>query len=180
LRGLAVLLMVLDHSLVAGGHPGSLLRWTVTRAALPLFCVVAGALMPARFRRPGRRWVAVCTSAVVASVIGPAIGIRQPDVLVLFAVLLPAAPWLWDRWRVTAACVAVIQPVIWPMGWGGYEPGTVLALLFVGAWLGPVQLLERVGRVQVLERGPLPAIGRAPLRWYVGHLSVLCLVLWVF
>lgn len=166
LRGLAVLLMVLDHGLVAAGVAGHPLRQTVTRASLPLFCVVAGALLPTtpRWARLG----AVAAAGLVATVLGGPIGIGQPDVLLILVAVLAAAPFLVFRggWAV-ALGLAVIQPVTWPVPWSGYQPGTVLALVLLGVMVGR-PALERLP-----WRPVLAAVGRAPLRWYLGHLAVL-------
>lgn len=173
LRGLAVLLMVADHvALVAGA--GGAWRLTVTRAALPLFCVVAGSL--ARPGRPGRRLGVVAAAGLAATVLGAPLGIGQPDVLFLLAGVLVLVRWVGPRpggpaWA-AVACLGVIQATTWPMAWTGYEVGTVLALVLVG------QVVARRDLDQLGCRLPavLAPVGRAPLWWYVGHLWVLLVV----
>jgi hypothetical protein len=151
---------------VVAGDGRSIVRLTITRASLPLFCLVAGALM-----RPTPRWrrlAGVAAAGVVATVFGAPIGIGQPDVLLLLAGVLLVAPVLVYRggWAV-AGVVGVLQPVTWPVPWTGYQPGTVLVLVLLGAMVGR-DALERWPSVRVLE-----LVGRHPLAWYVAHLALL-------
>lgn len=160
-----MLLMVLDHALAWAGVAGGLGRLSITRASLPLFCVVAGALV-----RPegSRRLRQVGVAGVVATGLGVPIGIGQPDVLLLLFAALAIAPVLIFRggWAVGMAA-AVIQPVTWSVPWTGYQPGTVLALVLLGAMVGR-EALDRAPAV-----GLLAWVGRHPLAWYLGHLFVL-------
>jgi hypothetical protein len=162
--------MVLDHALIVFGE-GWLsqgVRMTLTRAALPLFCVVAGSLATVFVGR--MRFGTLAAWSVVAAVMGVLLGIAQPDILLLLALGLSVMPLRGEVtwWPVFA--LAILQPVTWPLPWAGYQFGTVLALLMVG------RLIER-GELDALGRW-LPAwigwIGRHPLWWYLGHLAVLC------
>lgn len=81
LRGLAVLLMVADHVLVAV-DPSSLARFTITRLSLPLFCLVAGSLA-VRARR--RRLLPVAVAGVVVLPLEWAAGLGVPGPLLLVA-----------------------------------------------------------------------------------------------
>lgn len=170
LRGLAVVLMVLDHVLliVVGGGLALVLRLSVTRLSLPLFCVVAGALVVDRPR--WRRLGAVVLAGYVAMVIGYPLGIGQPDVLVVLAVALAVAPLVVRvGWALPGLCWCLLQATTWPFPWRGYQPGVVLGLVLVGHLAGR----ERLGRIgdrlpEVFER-----VGRRPLAWYLGHLLVL-------
>lgn len=190
LRGLAIVLMVADHVLVnvwrwapAAAPWATLLRITATRAALPLFCVVMGALLLDR-RPSDRRMVEVAALGAVMTLWCGVTGVlpASPDVLVVLAMVLVAWP-LVERWPVTVACVAVLQPMTWHVPWSGYQPGVVLGLVLVG-WL--VQSLYGGG----VAGAWLPAVrwvpawvewlGRHPLGAYAGHLVVLGLVVAVW
>lgn len=167
-RGLAVVLMVLDHTLVAAGVGSGPGRLTITRAALPLFLLTAGSLSVGRpsVRRAGQ----IGAAAVAATALGLVVGIGQPDILWLILgalALMPVGPWL--------AAGAAIQATTWPMGWSGYEPGVVLVLVVLGQHYG-ARPLDQLGR-----RLPeyLEAVGRRPLAWYLGHLAVLALAVTV-
>lgn len=179
LRGLAVVTMVIDHlALLAGG--ADLVRLTVGRVALPAFCLVAGALVRPLDGRRAWRLGTVFGAGVVATALGAPLGIGQPDVLLVLAVVLAGAggllAWAWRRCSstplVVAGALAVLQPVTWPIPWTGYQPGTVLALVLIGRQLGRGPL-ERWGRALP---APLGGLGRYPLTAYVGHLAVLAVL----
>jgi hypothetical protein len=165
-RGLAIALMVLDHVLVVIDGP-ALVRLTVTRAALPLFALLIGALW-----RPGLRWrhVELIAAAVAASVLGPLAGLTAtPDVLVVIAVALLLMP-LAVRAPIPVLAASIIAPVTWPEAHTGYSVAVVLALILTGYLL---RWKIRDG----VEHTSLPAwlavVGRYPLTWYLGHLTVL-------
>jgi uncharacterized membrane protein len=163
-RGLAIVLMVLDHALLAAGHHGGPVRLTVTRLALPLFGLTAGALW-----KPGRarRYLEVAGAAIIATGLGLVVGIGQPDILWLLLVamlVMPAGPAL--------AAAGAIQATTWPLRTSGYEPGVVLVLVVLGHLYGSAPL-DRLG-----QRLPhrLEGIGRHPLGWYLGHLALLAVL----
>lgn len=164
LRGLAILLMVLDHVLVFSGSENHVLRHTITRAALPLFCLVAGVLCSKvnRGRLLDLVWIG-CWSSVLNIVAG------QPDVTLLFALGFALYSY-WSSPVFLAICI--LQPVTWPLPWSGYQPGTVLALLAVGRGLVAVGYLNRLGAM-------LPQFfrlfGQWPLAIYGGHLTILAI-----
>jgi hypothetical protein len=65
-------------------------------------------------------------------------------------------------------CLALLGNGILVAG-NGYPPAALLGLMALGAILGPVELWHLFDRLPALfER-----IGRAPIRWYVGHLAAL-------
>lgn len=186
LRGLAVLLMVLDHGLAFTGWLvgseafGWPLRLTVTRAALPLFMFCAGYVRRDRDRSSWRSWGALLLAAVVSEALVqrmPYMG--QVDVLVVIACALVAWPVArrWP-WLSIAGCLVVVS--MFPRVWDGYHPAHVLALMVLGPWalcFGRGDLpLRRLG-----ERLPawLTWPGRHALGLYVGHLAGLCGVGWV-
>lgn len=169
LRGLGILLMVVDHILVAFGPDQ--LRLGATRASLPIMCAVAGALCGRAIRL--RRTAAVVAAGVVAMVLGRVVGVGQPDVLLLLAGALASVAWVrgtghtWLLWAL--ASFAVIQPTTWPVEWSGYQPGTVVALVILGVWAGS----NYVDGWGLAWPSWLAVVGRRPLAWYVGHLAVL-------
>lgn len=167
IRGLAVVLMVVDHALVAFPVAGSVLvRSTATRAALPLFCLVAGAL--ARRLTP-ERTAKLAAAGLVAGYVGGPFGIGQPDVVLLLLAALAGVHVCRNNYaaQLVLLVVAVIQPVTWPAPWTGYQPGVVIALVAIGTY---GDTLDDAGR----RLPPLLArVGRYPLSIYLGHLIVL-------
>lgn len=166
LRGLAVVLMILDHGLVVAA-PGHWLRSTLTRLSLPLFLLVAGALF-----RPGwrTRYLDVLSAGVAATFIGAPLGIGQPDILLLIlggCLILNVA----GRLRVHDLVVVTFGLLAARQGW--LEVGTGYGVFEVAGWLA----LGRLGAFELrafdLHDRALAAVGRRPLAWYVGHLVAL-------
>lgn len=169
LRGLAILLMVMDHAALVYGAPWGV-REVVTRLAVPLFMLTAGYLW-----RPGlrRRHLETALAAVVATPLLSTIGGAEFGILVVFLLVLPLVP-VAVRWPLPVLALCLLQLSTWQIPWYGYQPGFVLGLLVVGqlAWLW--------GRDrEFLRAGELCAafafLGRWPLTLYVGHLAVLAI-----
>jgi len=177
-RGLAIVLMVLDHSLVLVQHhsptvlaPVYALRMTVTRASLPLFALCSGVLL---HRGPsGRRLLQIASVAAVvnAGLVAVPIGIRPPEILAVWTLVVVCCAGLVRRSPVLAVVLGALQVSVWPIGWHGYQPGLVLLLLAAGFMAGR----PCVGWADALPAW-LGAVGSRPLAWYVGHLAVLVFV----
>jgi uncharacterized membrane protein len=179
MRGAAALLMVADHGLVAASV-GGWWRLGPTRAALPLFCLVAGALGGGSWARRSRRVVQMgVAGVVVTATAGLVLGTGAPDVLLVLAfgvVVLEGLRQVGSAGlTVAVVALAAIQPVTWRFG-TGYQVGTVLVLLWLGGLPGVRDELEVAGR-------RLPAwiglAGRRPLTVYVVHLVALAVVVGV-
>lgn len=163
-RGLAVLLMILDHVLAVAA-PGHLLRFTVTRLSLPLFiaCVVA---VPHR-TRSGLSLRLLCGMGLEL-VLNPIIGLAIPGPVFLLGMLgLAVGPWLASP---IPAALGLIQALYLPLPdvWTGYQPGLVLVWAFIGLYAAD-ELEQWAPRFP----GWLATIGRRPLAWYTAHLVLL-------
>lgn len=177
LRGLAILLMVLDHLAVFGFFGSSApvvgMRLTITRLALPIFMMVAGSLWAVR--GPGPNWYRLANCVVgglVAFVCWSSIGLPHVDILIVFAaVALYAAVIV--RWPVVCLVAGILQTINLPVMSPGYELGYVAAWLALGVLVGDRPSWRSLG-------DSLPAwlasIGRRPLLWYTSHLVVLAVV----
>ena len=169
LRGAAVGLMVLDHALLVIGGP-HVVRLTITRLALPLFMIVAGYLLGQRGgQRPSsRRVLAVGACGVATTTMFHLMGLPTPDVLLTFVAVLMVYPLL-SRWPLQLATLGLLQAVNIPIPWTGYQPGYLLL------WVGLGVLTFRAGIALPTLRLPswVAAVGRQPLRWYVGNLAAL-------
>lgn len=180
-RGAAVVLMIVDHVLAlvcelttwpTNAGPW-FARMTITRAALPLFMLLAGALLADR-RPSGKRLGQVVAAAVCAQLLV----LRLPFMATVN--ILPVigwALWVWPRvrgWGVwgVAGCMVFVATLPWPLG---YHPGHVLGLMLLGTLLGRAPLERLGGCLQ-----PWAAVvGRRPLAWYLGHLAALWAVWWL-
>jgi|TARA_R110000737_G_scaffold130778_1_gene162774 uncharacterized membrane protein len=172
-RGLAIVLMVLDHALVAAGEHGHPLRYTATRAALPLFMLCA-----ANVWRPGlrpRRLAWMAAALAVELVTFPMIGLPLPGIMlgiIGVTLLLAAVPQIADlrySWALTVASFVAwvfvpMPPELWiiavTLGWW--------SLGNMAGWYG----------TPIPDRGPraLLTVGRHPIGFYIGHLAVLAAV----
>ena len=175
LRGLAVLLMFLDHGLLLwltldpGQDLRGDLRATVTRFSMPLFMVVSGFFLERTSRRRARM------IALVAAGLAPILWFTwpefsQPEILALW-VLGFSLRTVLERFPLETIVLGVLQILHLPVGWPGYEPGLVAVFLAVGVLARHrPESLERLGR-------PLPGwfawFGRRSLLLYCGHLLVI-------
>jgi len=183
LRGLAVVLMVIDHVVAVSnfGPVGELFgRYTATRAALPLFCLCSGLLFGFRNRVPSRRrYVAYALVGLLGSAVFSVVGLGAPDpVFALFLVLIFLEKI--GRWPVLFAVVGVVQSYTWKVGdwWAGYQPGVYVAFIALGvlasreAWSGGLE------KAADMPLRPFWAwCGRNVLLLYVAHL-ILLLCIW--
>lgn len=164
-RGLAIVLMVLDHILIFVSHD-NVLRFTLTRAAMPLFFVIGGNLI--------RKWPS--NRVFLIGIIGAALPafvpwIDSPDVLfwyALFYVPIYLArkhnllPWiiLVSLTLATNFYMLHLGNSFWPFG--------LLAIMALGAMM-PLDSFRWGNRLPKFLEWP----GRHPLSIYVGHLLAL-------
>ena len=168
LRGVALLLMVLDHCLAAIGDPWTLaLRYTLTRAALPLFMVVSGHLAQNRSLPSPKRLAQLVVAAAAALLLVARLPyMASVDVLAVYLVAL--VPWpLVRRWPLAAIGVALTLIGTFPMLWDGYHPGLLVALMALGAVI-PLEVITKCGGLLPTWLAPL---GRWPLTIYVLHIA---------
>lgn len=170
-RGVAIGLMVLDHTLAATGAP-AWTRLNITRLSMPLFFLVVGYL--ARDKAVNwRRWGKVAGAGLVVTVLFVYLGFPLPDILVIYAGVYLIQRWI-VRYPRTGITVGLIQIIAWPLAYGGYQPGAIAVMIGVG-------VLGQAGSVGWLVWQSMPgsrwwaAIGRRPLTWYVLHVAVLAM-----
>lgn len=167
-RGLAILAMMVDHlALFSGADSAFWLRLLPGRLAMPMFFVLAGHLAG---RRPGWRWVAVLAVGVMLPAAAP--WIDSPNVLVWWC-LGGLLVWACKFAGVPVYLLAVLGLGMAANGWGfsgasGYDGFALVGLMSVGSMI-PRSSFAWAGSLPVW----VAVIGRAPLRWYVGHVLVL-------
>lgn len=169
LRGLAVVLMVVDHVAKTLPDNPEWLTLTVTRLSLPLFMVTLGVLLAGRSHpiQP-ERFLQLGVAGVVTSFVFSALGRGTPDVLLVIALTVP----LWDsckRWPEVVACLGVVQFAALPIPWTGYQPGLLVTLICLGV------LASRERWSALGDRLPswVAGVGRWPLTIYVVHVLAL-------
>ncbi len=173
------MVMIIDHSLGFAQSTELVEPWmhvvrlSFPRLALPAFMVCSGMLLAGRSMTI-RRWTEVLIAALIVNAGALLAGMTDfvPDILVLWClVMVFGAPI--RRYPATAVVLGLLQSMYWRVPIGGYQPGLVLAFVALGMLIarsGDRELLEPLG-----SRLPdwVASIGRRPLSWYVGHLSLL-------
>lgn len=184
LRGVAVLLMVVDHAasaapllfpaLVPAAAHGWLwwLRRTLTRFSMPLFMLVSGALLARAAPSPRRRaQVAALAVAVQVLLAGWWPQFARPEILVVWSLVMTAAEVL-RRFPFEMVVLGVLQQVCLPVGWYGYQPGLVTAFVALGVLWAQLPQQTVFDRAVSLPRW-VAATGRRPLLVYATHLLAL-------
>lgn len=164
-RGLAILLMVLDHvlELTNTGYP---IRVTVTRASMPLFFIVSGFLA----RKPNMRTAQIGILGFFLPVVIP--WIDSPNVLCWYALGVSVC-YFARRYHFTYLVIAFTLTLganNW-LGYSGgnsYNPFGLIALMALGQILtaDSFNVFRRLPRLTEL-------VGKYPLRVYLGHLLIL-------
>lgn len=145
-RWVAIVLMVIDHSLVflAPESPAAtLLRTTVTRCAEPLFVfVMAWLIFERRQGIKWKRWLQiVALSGITSAILSVKLGYAVADVLVSIAIVSPCLHW-WSRMphrgTLTLTYLSAALAVI-PLQFGSvafdYSPFLLLYQVGVASWL---------------------------------------------
>lgn len=172
MRGLAILLMLLDHAAYVAG-PAEV-RMTVGRLAMPLFFVLAGAFAT----RLTDRQLLAGVIGLPLTAIAPWAG--EPNILVQYALCAVVLVAL-QRVRVPLWVVVVLPLVFAANHWlwtpaGGYEMAALLGLMALGRLAGVGWAVRFGGWLP----GWLAVIGARPLTWYVGNvLAVTVVLLWL-
>lgn len=171
MRGLALLLMMVDHLALVYGAPWGV-RELLTRLAMPLFMLVAGFLW-----RPGWRWrhLEVFFAAVLATPYLWYIGGETVGILFVYLWALLCMPAV-QRFPLLVLAVAIIQPITWPLAINLYQPGVVLALLALGYLARQHGFGRELVQIGSVLPSSLTVLGRWPLLIYVAHLYVFALL----
>ena len=183
MRGLAIVVMIVDHILSAlesTGMSNALVeysRLSVTRFSMPLFMIASGivwGLYGLRFKR----WLQVLAWAIALNAMTRLLwpDFNFPEILLVWAAL--AIFWrLIIRFPIITMIVAYTQMTYWQIPWQGFQPGELAIFLGAGVLLSkfPLDWLWRERRVGKLIE-PLALVGRYPLTIYGGHLALLALI----
>ena len=161
IRGLAIALMILDHSLFAIESIGmannivEYSRLSITRFSMPLFILSILVNVTIRVLWPD---------------------FNNPEILFVWT-LLAIGYRLIVRFPITVMIIGYTQFVFWPVSWGGYQPGELAIFLGVGVLIARAPL-DRTWKQIRFEKllSTLAFLGRYPLSIYSGHLISLSLI----
>ena len=168
LRGLAIILMILDHVVFVTNGP-FVIRETITRAAMPIFFLVSGHLV----KQVSFRLVTIGTIGIALPTV--VTFLDNPNVLVWYALFAPVIVVLKLRPNYLPVALGIILSLAANNHIGivanSYPPMFLLALMILGA------IIPRK-RFVTFERLPnvFTFIGKFPLTIYVvsgGILQVL-------
>lgn len=183
MRGLAILIMIIDHALSAlesTGMSNALVeysRLTFTRFSMPLFMIASGAIW-GRYGLRFTRWVQVVVWAVLINAMTRLLwpDFNFPEILLVWSAI--AICWrLVVRFPIIIMIIGYTQTTYWQISWQGFQPGELAIFLGAGVLLAraPLDGLWRERRTAKLLE-PLSFIGRYPLMIYGGHLALLALI----
>ena len=186
MRGLAIVIMIIDHllaSLESLGIESNFVeysRLSATRFSMPLFMIASGIawrLYGLRFTR----WTQVVVWALVINLLTRALwpDFNFPEILAIWAAL--AIAWkLFTRFPIITIIIGYTQATYWQIPWQGFQPGELAIFLGIGALLSRSSLdsLWREPRTSKLVK-PLSVVGRYPLTIYGSHLIVITLIVGV-
>lgn len=183
IRGLAIALMVLDHSLFAIESIGvannvvEYSRLSITRFSMPLFMIASGMIWVLYGLRI-KRWIQVFILSILINI---AIKVLWPDFNnpeILFVWTIIAIGYrLIVRFPITVMIVGYTQFIFWPVPWSGYQPGELAIFLGVGVLIARAPLDKTWKRIRFEKLlSKLAFLGRYPLSIYSSHLIFISLI----
>ncbi|NDA79915.1 MAG: DUF1624 domain-containing protein [Actinobacteria bacterium] len=186
MRGAAIILMVIDHSLAALESTGlfniivEYSRLTITRVSMPLFMIASGIVWTLYGLRL-RRWFQVLLLAAALNAMTRVLwpDFNFPEILLVWAML--ALFWkLIRRFPVLTLIIGFIQNTYWQVYWQAYQPGELAIFLAVGVLVAraPLEQLSNLRQVSK-ARGIINAcakVGQYPLTIYGTHLAILAVL----
>ena len=183
IRGLAIALMILDHSLFAIESIGmannivEYSRLSITRFSMTLFMIASGIIWILYGLRI-KRWIQVFILSIIVNVTIRVLwpDFNNPEILFVWT-LLAIGYRLIVRFPITVMIIGYTQFVFWPVSWGGYQPGELAIFLGVGVLIARAPL-DRTWKQIRFEKllSTLAFLGRYPLSIYSGHLISLSLI----
>ena len=183
IRGLAIALMILDHSLFAVesiGVANNVLeysRLSITRFSMPLFMIASGFIWALDGLRI-KRWIQVFILSILINltikVLWP--DFNNPEILFIWTILAIGSR-LIVRFPITVMIVGYTQFIFWPVPWSGYQPGELSIFLGVGVLIARAPLDKTWKQIRFEKLlSALAFLGRYPLSIYSGHLIYLSLI----
>ena len=183
MRGLAILIMIVDHifsALESVGVESNFVeysRLTATRFSMPLFMIASGIVWGAyglRLKRWGQVLVLAVALNAMTRLLWP--DFNFPEILLVWSAL--AIFWrLIVRYPIITMIIGYTQTTYWMLPWQGFQPGELAIFLGAGVLISKSSLswLWKEPRTSRLIE-PLAFVGRYPLRIYGGHLAILALI----
>jgi uncharacterized membrane protein YcfT len=183
IRGLAITLMVLDHSLFAIESIGvannvvEYSRISITRFSMPLFMIASGIVWTFYGLRI-KRWIQVLILSILLNatirVLWP--DFNNPEILFIWT-LLAIGYRLILRFPISVMIIGYTQFIFWTVPWGGYQPGELAIFLGVGVLIARAPLDKTWTRLRFEKLlSTLAFLGRYPLSIYCGHLVSLSII----
>lgn len=183
IRGLAIALMILDHSLFAIESIGvannivEYSRLSITRFSMPLFMIASGmiwVLYGLRIKRWFQVFILSILINITIKVLWP--DFNNPEILFVWTIIAIGYQ-LIVRFPITVMIIGYIQFIFWPVLWSGYQPGELAIFLSVGVLVARAPLDKTWKKIRFEKLlSTLAFLGRYPLSIYSGHLISLSLI----
>ena len=186
IRGFAIILMILDHVLVAitsimGGNDYIyLIRTTLTRFSMPLFMIISGAVL-ILYGLKIRRWSSVLVTAVVLNIILFFLwnDFNSPEILLVWSLVVVSYK-LFIRYPITSLILGFIQAQYFQItlyDYNGYQPGELIFFIVIGIFASNyISSLSFPILSKIYLYNITIAIGRKPLLIYFSHLVFLSII----
>ncbi len=183
MRGLAIIIMIVDHILSALESIGiesnfvEYSRLTATRFSMPLFMIASG-IVWGMYGLRLKRWAQVLVLAVALNAMMRLLwpDFNFPEILLVWSAL--AIFWrLIVRYPIITMIIGYTQITYWMLSWQGFQPGELAIFLGAGVLISKSSLSwlwKEPRTLRLIE--PLAFVGRYPLSIYGGHLAMLALI----
>jgi surface polysaccharide O-acyltransferase-like enzyme len=183
IRGLAIALMIIDHSLFAIETIGianvvvEYSRLSITRFSMPLFMIASGFIW-ALYGLRIKRWIQVFILSILINltikVLWP--DFNNPEILLVWTILAIASR-LIVRFPITVMIIGYTQFIFWIVPWSGYQPGELAIFLGVGVLIARAPLDKTWKQIRFEKLlSAFAFLGRYPLSIYSGHLISISLI----
>lgn len=183
IRGFAIILMVLDHALLAiatifGSNEFIyLLRVTLTRFSMPLFMIVSGSVL-FLYGIKIKRWLTVFCLALIIN--GFAITLwedfNSPEILLVWTFVVIFIKFIL-KYPLVSLITGFIQNQYFPINifdYSGYQPGEIVIFLVIGIFASTyITSLSFPILSKFMIYNLIIFIGRKPLTIYFTHLLII-------
>lgn len=187
-RGIAILLMILDHSLLTwqsrygDSYLIEIIRSSLTRFSMPIFMILSGYLL-SKNKLSIKRWSEVFIIAIFINSLTFIYWkeFNFPEILLLWCFISPFINF-FSKMPIFFIILGFIQYEYFKIDYYAYQPGILILFLLIGYNLNDnifnSAILDKVLKFKALYT--IELIGRYPLIIYSTHIILLVFILNLF